>query len=354
LDGERHVVAMNPAMEALSGWRTDEVNGRHCWEVFCTQDEKGNSLCQDACPMLQALEDGASVPYAEVAILRRDGSKRQLSVSYAYVSVPSQGVGYGVAIARDITNAKEVERLKDEFVSLLSHDLRQPVAVIQGRAQFLQWLLQKKEASADSLKELGESLDVIIASTRQLNQMIFDLVESSRLESGRLELHCLSVSLPDLVRSVVRRQLQAGDQARVDVEVEDERLMVMVDPERFERVLVNLIGNALKYSPDDERVAIRVRQIDGEASVSVTDRGVGLRSQDIPYVFDRFYRAKSDWKAEGLGLGLYIARLLVEAHGGRIRAESAGPNQGSTFSCALPLVTGRDVDSQRGKAVERR
>ncbi|HKZ50516.1 MAG TPA: ATP-binding protein, partial [Dehalococcoidia bacterium] len=333
LDEERRLLEMNPAVEALSGWTVEEVRGRHCWEVFRSHDCNGVSMCDTACPMLKAMTSQETVPYAEVVITTKDGRDVDLSVSYAHVHVPSSGAGYGVVIARDITTVKEVEKLKDEFVSLLSHDLRQPVAVIQGYAQFLQRRLVRDGSPKSTL----EHLEAILVSTRRLSTMIADLVDSARLESGRLQLRKEDVSLPDLVSAMAPALVGSDAQQRVRIEPAGHLPKVTADPERLERVVANLLTNALKYSPDDSEVLVRLQAVDGEVVTSVVDRGIGVHPEDLPYIFDRFYTAKTSGKAEGLGLGLYITKMLVEAHGGRIWAESE-PGEGSSFSFTLPLA----------------
>lgn len=334
LDAERRVISMNPAMEALSGWTTEEVLGRPCSEIFRSRDQSGKSICDTNCPLLKAMTLGDAVPYAEVTITTKEGKTRDLSVSYARLHLPSSGAGYGLAISRDITKVKEAEKLKDEFASLLSHDLRQPVAAIHGNAQVLRRRLLREKWPQD----VAENVEAIVAGARQLNQMIADLVDTTRLESGRLEPCRHPVSLPELVSSVIRAQMQPELRGRVRVEVAGDLPAVKVDPERLERVLANLLGNALKYSPQDGEVLVGLRAEGNEAVISVADRGIGVPAEDLCRVFDRFYRAKTGFKADGLGLGLYIARLLVEAHGGRIWAESEGHGKGSVFYVALPLT----------------
>ena len=145
------------------------------------------------------------------------------------------------------------------------------------------------------------------------------------------------MSLPSLLSSVLRTRLEPTARKRVRIEATDDLPTVTADPERIERVVANLLGNALKYSPPGKEVVVHVATDREGVVVSVVDRGVGILAEDLPRVFDRFYRAAKGRTTEGLGLGLYIARLVVEAHGGRIWVESPGPDQGSRFSFTLPL-----------------
>jgi len=165
-------------------------------------------------------------------------------------------------------------------------------------------------------------------------------VESTRLESGQLEIRKEPVDLAHLVGEIVERVTSPEERPRICIESAVHMPTVPADPDRIERAIVNLITNALKYSPSNSPVTIRIRRSEEEAVVSVTDQGAGIPPEHLPHVFDRFYRVtggKGVAEAEGLGLGLYIARLIVEAHGGRIWAESE-VHKGSTFHFTLPLV----------------
>jgi signal transduction histidine kinase len=167
--------------------------------------------------------------------------------------------------------------------------------------------------------------------------MIQDLVESSRLEAGKLEMRREPTDLLHLLTDIAERVGKPEDQARLRLETPDPLPPVLADPGRIERAIVNLVGNALKYSAVDKPVVIRAMAGEGGVTVAVVDQGVGIPAGDIPRLFERYYRAESGKKVEGLGLGLYISRLIVEAHGGRIWAESK-VGQGSTFSFTLPLA----------------
>ncbi|MHB1414190.1 MAG: sensor histidine kinase, partial [Chloroflexota bacterium] len=205
-----------------------------------------------------------------------------------------------------------------------------PVTAISGVAQLLVRSLSKQGLEADA-----RNAEIVLRGARYLNSLIQELVESARLESGEGSLHKERIGLASLVADVVEGMAPA-ERGRLRVEFSDYLPPTRADPHRVERALTNLIGNALKYSPEASVVLVRVRQANGEATVSVADEGVGIPPEELDHIFERHYRAEAGKATEGMGLGLYIARLVVEAHGGRIWVESE-VGKGSTFTFTLPL-----------------
>jgi signal transduction histidine kinase len=224
------------------------------------------------------------------------------------------------------------ERARAELTDMLravSHDLRNPLQIVLLQADRLQRILPAEEAKA------RRGADTIRAAARQMAAMISDLVESVRPDGGLV----LSREPIDLARFVPERlALAAGvlDVERVEVAFEPGLPPVSADPSRLERVLANLVGNALKYSEAPAPVRVTARRAGGEVAVTVEDRGVGVAAEDLPRLFERFQRGRLTGRKEGLGLGLYIVRTTVEAHGGRVAVESA-PGEGSRFSFTLPV-----------------
>ncbi len=230
---------------------------------------------------------------------------------------------------------KTNEQLED-FIRMISHDLRNPLAIVQGQAQ----LIQRYTSNADLVQK---SADSILTSSRRMNAMIQDLIESARFESGRLRLNMHAVSLGWFVTDLLERSQGVVGVERVRVDVPSDLPEVRVDSDRLDRIMANLISNALKYSLPGSDVLVKAEKVDGEAELSVADEGVGIDSEDLPHIFDRFYRAKGSSRTDGLGLGLYITKMLVEAHGGRIWAESE-PGKGSVFTFTLPIATEGDSE----------
>ncbi len=201
-----------------------------------------------------------------------------------------------------------------------------------GQADLLRQRMQKQ-----GLTQEAQIAAAVVSSAKRMNTMIQELVDSARLEAGQVALNKKRTDMTQLVRDVVDRMANREERARVAVEAPAAALLVFVDAERIERVITNLLSNALKYSPSDSPAVLHLAPQGDKLVLSVTDRGVGIQAEDIPHLFQRFYRAKTAQRHEGLGLGLYISRLIAEAHGGRVWVESE-VNKGSTFHLALPIV----------------
>ena len=168
-----------------------------------------------------------------------------------------------------------------------------------------------------------------------MNAMIQDLVDSARLEAGQLKLDEKPIEMRSFLDEVLERNTVV-DRSRIVTDIPPDLPPILADPNRLERIFINLLSNALKYSPPDTIVMVRSMLVEKEVQTSVTDQGVGISTDDLPHIFERFFRTTST-KAEGLGLGLYITRMLVEAHGGRVWVESE-QGKGSTFYFTLPLA----------------
>lgn len=233
-------------------------------------------------------------------------------------------------VAVDITERKEAERFRQQYVSVISHDLCNPLAAITLRAAALTRELERKGLAGEAVRARA-----LRQNAERMHVLLLDLVETTRLESGKIELHRQPIDLSALARRLAGQVGSLEDAARVRVEA-PETVVVSGDGPRLERVLENLLSNAFRYSAPGTPIAVRVAAVGGEAVVSVEDRGRGVPAEELPRLFERFYRASTSRSIEGLGLGLYNSRLIVELHGGRIQAESQ-VDLGSTFSFALPL-----------------
>ncbi len=316
----------SPQVQDILGYSPEELLGKTPFDFMPPEEAR---RVQEGYWL--ALAERQPFRFLENANRHRDGHLVVLETNgVPFFDAAGRFCGYR-GIDRDITERKQAERLREEYLSLISHDLRAPLAVIMGQADWLRRLLEKRGLE----RETG-SAESILKGAKRMNSMLQDLVESARLEAGRMEMHKELCNLLELVSEVAGRVGTLRDRERLRVESAQRVPPLPADPERIERALVNLITNSLKYSEPGTPVVIRVGRQDGYALTSVTDQGVGIPPEDIPHMFERFFRAKTARKAEGLGLGLYITRLIVEAHGGRIWAESQ-VGKGSTFSFTLPL-----------------
>ena len=235
-----------------------------------------------------------------------------------------------VTTALTLSNIRARMRERESLLHLVSHDLRAPLGAVVGQAQIL-----RRSAGADSWTVARA--DAILRAASRMDAMIEDLVDAARLESGRLRLELEEVELAAYLGELLARMGASLDVERVDLAMPaSERIAVRADPRRLERVLLNLLSNALKYSPEG-RVRLEVASRGGWVAISVVDGGPGIRPEDLPHLFQRFYRGRGAPSRDGLGLGLYGARLLVEAHGGRIEVESA-PGAETRFRVELPAA----------------
>ncbi len=265
-------------------------------------------------------------------VLQYKGTETWFECSLCPIDAGATGWPRFAFVAVEVTERKRAERAREEYLTLISHDLRQPLTSIVAAAQWLQHRLEQKETKREEAMA-----NRIVVSARRMNAMIQNLVESARFEAGEVVPRKEPVDLAGLVLDVAGRVGSRDEQARLRLDVAEPVPPVLASGEQLERVLVNLISNALKYSPDEQPVVVRIGREAGKAIVSVIDHGVGIAAEEVPRLFQRYFRGRAGESREGLGLGLYIARLIVEAHGGRIWVESE-PGKGSTFNFSLPLA----------------
>jgi len=216
---------------------------------------------------------------------------------------------------------------------MVSHDLRIPLTVIHGHAG----LLREKCQALPQHPDFMPHLEAIDRAVKRFDLMISDLVDAARLERNLYQLRLQEIDLNAFLRGLLEHGAMMLSPELLRLDLPDALPAVRADTDRLEQIIMNLLSNALKYSEPDHPVAVAVYRQDDRAVLSVTDQGIGIHPNDLPFIFDRFYRANGKRKAEGIGLGLYITRLLVEAHGERIWVESR-PGEGSIFSFTLPLV----------------
>jgi len=229
--------------------------------------------------------------------------------------------------------AQPAPRWGDEAVAAVSHDLRNPLNSISLAAELLQ---RAWPADPALLPERG-LLDAILVSTEQMRRMVMDLLDQSRLDAGGIPVCPQPVELGPVLRAAADSQRLVAQQRGVTLAVIDAvPCPVLADDARIDQVLGNLVGNALAHTPHGGRVTIAAERVGGQVRVSVSDTGPGIAADDLDRIFDRFWRG-GECRGHGAGLGLSIAQAIVEAHGGRIHAEST-PGQGATFTFTLPLA----------------
>jgi signal transduction histidine kinase len=225
---------------------------------------------------------------------------------------------------------REYVRQRQDLLHVVSHDLRTPLGSLIGQAQIL---LRGRAEDAFA----AARAEAILRAADRMNSMIEDLLDGARFESGQLRLELENVDLGPYLAELFSRMRPSLEVDRVKIDMpESGAITVRADPGRLERVLLNLLSNALKYCPEG-KVCLEVENRDGWVSITVVDDGPGICPDDLPHLFAKFYRGREGTSRAGLGLGLYGARLIVEAHGGRLDAESA-PGTGTRFRVQLPAT----------------
>ena len=312
---------------AQNAWGRNRV-GERCYKVL----QAGKDAPCEFCTNARLVENGVAAHPVTWEFQNTLNQRWYLCIDKAIPWTDGRLVRMEVAI--DITERRQHEEFRDQYVGLISHDLRTPLLTINLAAATLKMHLQRAGAETAA----SQPLEAIRHSTRRMSEMIDDMLETTRLESGQLKLHTAPVDLVELAR-IVARELGTGPcPIRC---VASGPVPMRADVGRIERVLENLAGNAKRYSPPGAEVVIEVGATDKEAVVTVKDQGPGIPADVVPKLFQRFYRAGSGDTSSGLGLGLYNSRLIVEHHGGRIWVDSK-PGVGSTFGFALPLEPGAE------------
>ena len=284
---------------------------------LCRPD--GTPLAVEGFLTVRAL-GGEIVPQEELLIVRPDGTRVPILESGAPVRDAQGQVTGAVVILQDITVTKELERMRDEWISVIAHDLRQPLAAINAHTSVVAMLLP----SGHAVERTMASVQSIQSSTQQLGRMIEDLLDAARLGANRLQLEPAPIDLPLLLGGVVSRVQGSLPDQPIMLQVEGAVPHVRADPGRIEQVLTNLLTNAAKYGDPGTPIELRIAPEPEEVHIAVQNTGPGIEPEDVGSLFDRFYRthrARAS-AAEGLGLGLYISRELVRAHGGQIWVES--------------------------------
>jgi PAS domain S-box-containing protein len=319
--------------------RTERLFGRSLTPEGGIGQYIGQILLPDGTP--RPVEDlavtralhGQTIAREEEILRHPDGTGSQVLVS-AVPIVTSGTISGAVVIYEDITSLRESERLRVEWTSIVAHELRQPIAIILGYVSLLERRLRP-----DATSSVQRALDNVLVASRNLNRMIGDLLEASRLEARRLKLQRETVDLAALVGAIVGRARPMTPGHAIRLEVQGTIPPTCVDPARIEQVVGNLLSNAAKYSYPRSEIVVSVARRGDDAVISVADQGEGIKPADVGKLFTRFHRTASAaaGKVGGLGLGLYVTRGLVEAHGGRISVESI-PGQTTTFHVTLPIV----------------
>jgi PAS domain S-box-containing protein len=331
LDHEGRFMLVNPAAEHMLGWTEAELLGKDVSVVIPSNAARGDSSAVAHAPLLDVLRLGTTQRSENALFVHRDGGVFPTAYSAAPIVMEGQIVG-AVVTFRDMTEMRRLQRMRDEYLALISHDLRAPLTLILGRTQMLLRRLTQLGLDAEA-----QSANIVVESSFRMNQMIGDLVDRSRTDADMDAQQRASADLVVLVQRMIDQTIVPDDRAHVSLHAIPSLLMT-IDVAQIERVVVNLLTNARKFSPREYPIIVQVYRQASDAIIAIVDHGIGIAAEDLPHLFEKHYRARTVKQIIGSGLGLYSSRLIVEAHGGRLWAESI-VGTGSTFTVTLPLPT---------------
>ena len=329
LDGERRIVEVNEAAIALTGFAADELLGQPCGDLLDARGKNGHPLLAGEWHPSVRLRSVRRIPEQEVLLRRSDGDDVKTFVTGTYQRNGDGGVAGAVLAVRAAGGRSHQAVTGIEIVSTVSHELRSPLTSVKG---YTSLLLNRWERLKDEQKKM--MLEQVHHDADRVTRLITELLDISRLESGRLVLRRQLVDLAAEARSVVDKLAMEWQELSPELDFPDDFPPVYADPDKVAQVLTNLVENACKYaSPVGIRIVGEIAP--DEVAVAVHDRGEGIPEAERSKVFSKFFR-RAETKPTGSGLGLWISRGLVEAHGGRLTLASA-VGDGSTFRFTLPL-----------------
>jgi PAS domain S-box-containing protein len=341
-DEAGRITLMNPIAEALTGWRSYAALGKPLSEVFRIINEHTRDTVES--PVDKVLREGKIVGLANHTLLiRRDGAETPIEDSAAPIAANDGNDIHGVVLVfRDATGAREAERAlleadrrKDEFLAVLAHELRNPLAPIRQAA-----VIARAPNASDA--QVRWSHEVIDRQVGHMARLLDDLLDVSRITRGTLEIRKAHVELAAVIESAIEMAdpLIEARRHSLDIDLPAEPLILNADPLRIAQVVGNLLTNAAKYTRPGGKLRLEARADGDEVVIKVADNGVGLAKESLARLFEMFVQVGQplDRTEGGLGIGLALAKGLVELHGGSITAESAGLNSGSVFTVRLPLV----------------
>jgi PAS domain S-box-containing protein len=337
LDQNFRVIFINKIVEEQLGWSTNELIGNDFYNLIKAENNKGEILEKEKRPFYLSLISGNKITTSVSEpnyYIRKDGSKFPVAITVTPVKINDEVVG-AIGVFRDITHEIEVDKMKSEFVSLVSHQLRTPLSAMRWYAEML--INGDAGKLTDDQKDFVEN---IYKSNERMINLVSSLLNISRIESGRIIIEPKPTDLKGLIDEVMSEVKNKFDekQQTVLISVHPDLGLVNLDPKLIFQVYKNFLTNANKYTPDHGQIEIFVSKKDGDVISRVSDNGYGISAKDQPKIFEKFHRAENILKLEtdGTGLGLYLAKAIVESSGGKIGFESE-ENKGTTFWFSLPI-----------------
>ncbi len=323
------IIAFNKAAETLTGWKEEDVVGKPCSQVL------RSSLCQQFCPIRESAHTKKSYIAREAVIRDRFGQEVPICFSSSTVFDEQGDFEAGIEVFRDRSGDERLQTLRNHIISIFAHDIKTPCSVTGA---LINRILAGKAGPVTEKQR--EYLEVILKENQQVELLINNLLELLHIERGAHPPSKTPVDMGEFIKEVVQEMMPKAEASQIRIVFDiDKRLNrpVMLDRVQIKRVIQNLIDNAIKYSRTGSLIKVKVQVQDNWLIIKVEDQGIGIPRDDLPHIFEYFYRARnSRQKAEGTGLGLASARAIVEASGGRIWAKSK-EGMGTTFFIRLPI-----------------
>jgi PAS domain S-box-containing protein len=343
------ITSWNKSAERMFGWTSQEAVGQAIYLIIPPEMRDEEAM------ILGRLRRGQRIEHFETIRMTKDGRRINISLTVSPVRNRDGQIIGASKIARDITERIRIEeeramlltseraarerseaasRAKDEFVAMISHEIRSPLNAILGWSQMLRQRTLDEAATASALESIERN-------ARAQAQLVSDLLDISRVITGKLRINARPVDITNSLESALESIRPAAEAKQIQIEVDRDPYATVVtgDADRLQQVFWNLLSNAVKFTPRGGRVSVDVSRINSQLELSITDTGAGISAEFLPYIFERFTQADttSSRHHAGLGLGLAIVRHLVEMHGGTVTAESRGVGQGATFRVTLPV-----------------
>jgi PAS domain S-box-containing protein len=327
VDRQLRISFVNPAAAQLLGWEAQELLGQDACRTLCTEEH-------DECLVSMVMALGEPITQAVRSYHRRDGSAFAVEVTASPKAGP-HGVDGAVVVFRDITEREELDEMKRQFVSAVSHELRTPLTAIRGSLEIL------ADGDTGTLPPTAQHVvDVAARGTERLTRLVNDIIDIERLEAGSFDIRPRPEDVAPLVIDAADSLRALADDRRVRIEIGDIDGSALCDADRIVQALINLLGNALKFTQPGGTVRVTAVPDEHEILVSVRDEGRGIPFDEFETIFERFHQVQSSdgRKLGGTGLGLPITKAIVERHGGRIWVESE-LGVGSTFCFTVPVLS---------------
>ena len=327
LDSDDRVTEINPAAQDLIGKPSSEVIGKSIFDVIRIDPQSDISM--------QSLFSGydSSRSYYELPILTTKNERLWIRCSFTHIKIGSSHTN--VIVARNIQEHKQVEQMRSDFISIASHELRTPLTVIAG---YLSPLLDGKIGKLSEKQR--HFVSQIAEDTHSLSSLVEDLLDVSRLDSGKFKLHKSPISLSDTLRRTIESLHDKAFARNIFILYSPPKKNfppLLGDKAKIRQVITNILDNAIKYTSEGGKISVDLQITDSDFVLTITDSGYGIEQKDLPHIFERFYRADNKLldRVTGAGLGLYISKSIVEMHEGSITVDSV-LEKGTTFIIKLP------------------